>query len=300
MRLGHFEQLDPQAHQRQIQNQQHHVADVERCNQRPHQSGRAGEELRAGLNAVALECAHEHGCGVRCRDAEREQRNQGRSNGSIVGRLGASHAFNRAFAEFFGVLRELFFSSVGEKSRNLAAACGDRAEGNANGCAAQPCRPRAFPLGGSHMHLAHRVLKLDFFALVQREIQRFANRKQADRDQYNLNAIEHFRDTAGVARLSGDLIEAHQAHGQANEERHHATQDAAAQHRTHRAKRQHHEQEILRWPEFDGMLCDEGRSDGDDNSRNRAGHERANRRGGQSRTGAPRFGHFVAFHRRDQ
>ena len=48
--LRDLQQLDPQAHQRQVQHQQHHVADVQRRDQRPHQrrrclrtaAGRAG------------------------------------------------------------------------------------------------------------------------------------------------------------------------------------------------------------------------------------------------------------------
>jgi hypothetical protein len=35
--FGNLEQLDPQAHHGQIQHQQHHVADVQRGNQRPNQ-----------------------------------------------------------------------------------------------------------------------------------------------------------------------------------------------------------------------------------------------------------------------
>jgi hypothetical protein len=47
--LGDLQQLDPQAHQRQVQHQQHHVADVQRGDQRPHQRRRGAEQLGPGL-----------------------------------------------------------------------------------------------------------------------------------------------------------------------------------------------------------------------------------------------------------
>ena len=61
-----------------------------------------------------------------------------------------------------------------------------------------------------HVHLAHRVQRGLAAALVQRVVERLADREQADRDQHHLDAVEELGDAAGVAHLAGDLVEADQ------------------------------------------------------------------------------------------
>ena len=89
LRLRDLQQLDPHADQRQVEHQQHHVADVERGDQRPDQRRVGVEQLRPGLDAVVLERAEQDRGGVRGRDAERQQRDQRRRDRRVVGRLRA-------------------------------------------------------------------------------------------------------------------------------------------------------------------------------------------------------------------
>ena len=58
-----------------------------------------------------------------------QQRDQGRRDGRVVGRLGAGHALDGAGgAKLFLVLGELLFGGIAEESRDLAAAGRDGAE----------------------------------------------------------------------------------------------------------------------------------------------------------------------------
>jgi hypothetical protein len=53
-RLGNFQQPGPHGRQREVQHQQHHVADVEAGDQSPHQIGVGREQQRPRLQVVLL------------------------------------------------------------------------------------------------------------------------------------------------------------------------------------------------------------------------------------------------------
>ena len=60
-RSWHQHHLGPQGRKRQVQHQQHYVADVEAGDERPHQIGPRREQQRPGLQPVLLEGGEEHG-----------------------------------------------------------------------------------------------------------------------------------------------------------------------------------------------------------------------------------------------
>ena len=93
------EEPHPDAGQRQVQDKQHEVADIERGDQPPDELGVAVEQERAGLQVVVLERREQHGGGRRRRQAEREQRHQHAGGGSVVGGLRSGDAFDGAVPE---------------------------------------------------------------------------------------------------------------------------------------------------------------------------------------------------------
>ncbi len=196
------------------------------------------------------------------------------------------------FASFFSV-------GVAQEGRNLGAAGRDAPERRADRGAAQPGGNGALPVAAGHVDLAQAVLGFRHPSLVQGCVQHLGHREQADRNQHDLDAVEQFGHAQGVAGLAGNLVHAHQSHGQAEEQGRHAAQGALAQHRTDGGEGQHHQQEILGRPELDGEFGHIGREQRDDHGGDGSGHERADGRGRQGGAGAPALGHLVAFHRGD-
>ena len=151
------EQAHPEARERQVEHQEHHVADIERRDQAPDQVGIAREQQRPRLQAVLLERDQHDRGGRRRRKSERQQRHQHAGHRRIVGRLRAGDAFDRAFAELLRIFAELLLDRVREEGRDFSAAGGQRAERKSDGGAAQPRLPRSSPfLGGHPDAAAHR------------------------------------------------------------------------------------------------------------------------------------------------
>ena len=118
---GNVEQAHENADQRQIQNQQHHVADVHAVNQTPDQVRTVLEQQWPGLNAVHDESAHHDRCGAAAGHAQGEQRHHGAGRVGVVGGLGAGHAFNGALTEFFGIFGQPLFGRVRQQRGDGAA-----------------------------------------------------------------------------------------------------------------------------------------------------------------------------------
>ena len=135
-RLRDREQPHPQADQRQVEHQQHHVGDEQARDQPPDQIGLLGEQQRPGIEAVLLEAGEHHGGGGRGRQAERQQRHQRAGGGGVVGGLGPGDALDRALAELLRMLGELLLGRIGQEGRDLGAARRQRADREAE----QRCR----------------------------------------------------------------------------------------------------------------------------------------------------------------
>ena len=297
--LGYLEQLDPQAHHGQVQHQQHQVADVERCDQRPHQRRRRGEQLRPGVDAVVLEGAQQHRCGVGGGNAQRQQRYQRRRHGGVVGGLGAGHAFNRTFFAKLGLvvaLGQLFLGGVAQERRNLGAACRNAAKGRANHRAAQPRGDGALPVARRHVNAAHGVARFDHAALVHGGIQHLGHGKQAHGHQHDVDAVQQLDLAAGVARRARNLVHPNAARRQPDKQRRDAAHRALAQHRAHGGKGQHHQHEVFGRAQAHGKVGHVGRKQRHHHGGDGARHERADGRRGQRRTRAAVLGHLVALH----
>jgi hypothetical protein len=102
--LRNLEHLHPDPDQRQVEDQQDHVADVEARDQAPHQLGLRLKEERAGLDAVVLECAQQDRRRGGGGNAERQERDQHAGRRSVIRRLGPGDALDSALAELVGML----------------------------------------------------------------------------------------------------------------------------------------------------------------------------------------------------
>ena len=95
----------PDARERQVQHEQHRVADEQTRDQRPHELGLRREQQRPRLQAVLLKRREQDRSRGRGRHAERQQRHEHARGRRVVRGLGPGDAFDRAVAEFLGVAR---------------------------------------------------------------------------------------------------------------------------------------------------------------------------------------------------
>ena len=94
------QQADPDADHRDVQRQQHDIADIGRRDQAPENFRVLGDQQRPGLDALHQH-RRDHQCGDRREgNAECEQRHQRGGGGGIIGGFGPGDAFDRAAADF--------------------------------------------------------------------------------------------------------------------------------------------------------------------------------------------------------
>ena len=116
------EQPHPQADQRQVEDEQHHVADVEARDQPPHEPRLVLEEERSGLESVLLKRGQQNRRRGGRRQAEREQRHERAGRGCVVGGLRSCDPFDGAVAELARIARQPPLDRVREERRDLGAA----------------------------------------------------------------------------------------------------------------------------------------------------------------------------------
>ena len=167
--VGHLEEAHPQPDQRQVDDQQHEIADPHRRDHAPEQVGLLGHDLRTRDDAVDGHGADHQGHHRVGRDAEREQRNEGRLGAGVVGRLGPRHALDGAASEARGVLGELLLQRVGGERAEHGAVAGQQAEQASPGTCRARSAWRALPevlaigqqIADGSMHDVARLLRLE-------------------------------------------------------------------------------------------------------------------------------------------
>ncbi len=115
--IGNLQDLDPDADQGQIEDQEDDVADVEAGDHPPGDIGVLLEEKRAGDEPVHHEGPHDHRDGGRGRDAQGEQRDEGPVGVGVVGRFGTRDPFDHAGAEPLRIFGDLLLGDVRQKRR---------------------------------------------------------------------------------------------------------------------------------------------------------------------------------------
>ena len=159
-----------------------------------------------------LEAGQHHGGGGGGRQAERQQRHERAGGGRIVGGLRPGDALDGALAEFLRVLRQPLLGRVGQEGRDLRAAGGKRADGESEGRSAQPGLPRALPVLLGHPERAADGLELLLMDVAARgDVERFADREEADGQRRHLDVVVELRHAEAQAGLAGEDVDADEA-----------------------------------------------------------------------------------------
>src|SRR5262249_38864114 len=295
-----LQELHPDRDQRQVEHEQHDVADEEGGDQAPDQLRLRLQQQRPRIDAVALERRKHDRGGGRRRQAEREHGYQDARGRGVVGGLRTGDAFDRAFAELLRFRRELLLDIVAQKGRDLGAARGHGPDGKPDGGPAQPWFPRPLPFLERHPERARERDDLVLAeAVARRDVERLPDREQTHRHHDDIDAVEQFRKTEGEARLAGLQVDADETQPDAEEQRRQSPHGRRAQHGRYRYEREHHEREIVGGSELERPIHHHGREEGDTEGADRAGNERADGRGRDRRAGAAVARHLVTLERRD-
>ena len=295
--IGHLQQLHPHADQRQVDDEQHEIADPHRGDEAPEQVGLGFHHAGAGLDALDDQRAdHQRHDGVGG-DAQGEQGDEAGLGGGVVGGFRAGNTFDGAEAELVPALRHLAFHHIAAEGSERGATTGQNAQEGANDRATQHrwCgaaelflgQPQAADLVGQH--------RARFGAFeVQHD---FGDAEHAHGDGHEADAVGQFRDAEGEALLAGLHIGADQA--QRHAEDHHADglhHRALGEHRGDDQAEQH-EREVIGRAEAQRHLREQRAGSGDQDGAHGAGEKAANGGGGERGTGAAIAGHLVAFQR---
>ena len=147
---------------------------------------------------------------------------------------------------------------------------------------------------------AHRLELVLLLVAARGDVERFANREQADRERRHLHAVQQLRHAERQPRLAGEPVDADEAERQPDEQAGEAADRRIAEGRRHGDEGDAHQREIVLRAEAHRDLDQPGRQKHDAERRNRAGDERADGSGGERRPAAAGLGHLVAFERRRQ
>ena len=126
--VGDLQHFDPQADQRQIEDQKHGIADRHAAEQAPENIRRIFDKQRSGRQAVDHQRAKDQRCHRAGRQAQAQQRDPAAAARRIICRLGRGHAFDSAAAEFFRMLGNLFFDRIGGERGDDDVQSGNRAD----------------------------------------------------------------------------------------------------------------------------------------------------------------------------
>ena len=210
--------------QRQIQRQQHQIADVHGDDDAP-EHGRFGiQEMRPRLNAVAQHHAQQHGRGAGTRNAKRQERHEGTAAGGVVG------GFRRGDAP--GAVRlvvalEALLQIEGEKARQRGAGTRQHADEKAEYRTAPHCWGHRFGVarvqaGVGDVGRWRGVLPRHHHA------ERFRQRKRRHRHEDETQPVRQFKAAEGKALHTSGLIRTNGAEHQADESGRQRAQDLPA------------------------------------------------------------------------
>ena len=176
---------------------------------------------------------------------------------------------------------------VREERRDLGAAGGQGADREAEERAPEPRLPGPAQSSRVIQRAARQRVHEDLAAAVPaRHVDRLADREEPDQDDDQLHPVQQLRRAERQPRLPGLGVDAHDAEGEAaKRDTKPRTLEAPRTHETD-VKATHHEREVVGGPEHEGQLGHRRRREGQHDGGERAGDERADRRGGEG-GGAP-------------
>ncbi len=233
------------------------------------------------------------------RDAQREQRDEGRLRAGVVGGLRTRHALDGAAAEARGVLGELLLERVGGERPEHRAVARQQAQNRSEQRAARDRGSGLLEVLAARQQLADRPVH-DVAGLRALQIaQDLREAEHAHGEDGDIEAVGDLGPAEGETLLAalevgadGGEEDAHQDHG--DRLRHRA---ARQHHGEHEA--QHHEGEVVRRAEQQRPGRHRHGQRGDDEGGGAAGDERADGGDAEGHAGAPLLGHLVAVERGD-
>ena len=216
---------------------------------------------------------------------------------ALLADFGPRHAFDRALAEALGRARDLLLDRIGgERGEDVAAARQDAEQGAKRGAAqyrrcdaAQilPARHEAAEVADRHVTL---VLLLEI-------AQDLGDAEHADGDGDEVDAVGELEPAEREPLLAGVDVGADQPEQQPEHDHGERLEDRAVRERDRRDQAEDHEREVFGGAELEGDRGQRRREQHQDQGRDRAGKERAERGGGQRGTRAALPRHLVAVDR---
>src|SRR5690606_22550796 len=101
------------------------------------------KQKRSRLDVVLLKPGKHHSCRCRCRQAERQKRNERTCSRRIICGFRTCHTFNGTVPKFLGLGSELALDIVAEEGRNFRTASWQGPNREPDRCSTQPRFPRA-------------------------------------------------------------------------------------------------------------------------------------------------------------
>ena len=150
--VGDPQQVHEHADQRQVEQEQHQVADIHRRDEAPEHVGMVVDQVRPRRHAVDQERRHQHRDHRPGRQPERQHRHERAGRGGVVGGFRAGDAGDRTLAEFFRMPRKLALERIGHEARDDVRRARDDADQESEHRAARdrPSRLRAIPAASAN------------------------------------------------------------------------------------------------------------------------------------------------------
>src|SRR3990170_2623034 len=127
-RIGNTQHVDEDPDQRQVEDQQHQVADIHAGDEAPKKLRLLGDQERPRRDAMDHHRGDHDGGNGPGRNAQGEHGNKGAGGGRVVGRLRAGDPRNRAVTEALRILRKPLLHRVGNERGDDVSRAGNDAD----------------------------------------------------------------------------------------------------------------------------------------------------------------------------
>src|SRR4051812_9774869 len=283
-------------HQRQVEHEQHHIADVHARHQAPEQRGIFGDEERPRPEAPQHERGEQHRRGSRARNAEREQRHERSAGLRVVRAFGGGHALDRTLAEFVRAPRHRLLHAIRNERSNGGPGTRENADQEPEHRAVQEREAAILKVLERRQEVAQplRHGQRTAFGSALHAGQHLAKREHADGDHHEVDAREELQAPEGKARGGAEGVGADAGEPEADQHGEQRLQHRAPRKQHHHGEAERHEREIFRRTERKRYFGERRRNQHQADYAYGAGDERRDRRDAKRGPGAALAGHGVA------
>ena len=281
---------------RQIEDEQHRVAEVHARHESPEERRVLRDEERPRLEPPEHQRGEQDRGRARAWNAERQQRDERAAGLVVVGALRRGDAFDHTGAELARAPGCRFLEAVGQERCDRRAAARQDADQETDHGAVQEGEPAVLEVLRGRQEVAQPLRhRQQLRSLAQRDVgEHLADREHADRDDDEVDTGEEFHLPEGEARGGAEEVGAHARDPQADERREQRLDDRSAgeQHDQREAKR--HQPEVLGRAEREREPGERRRDQHQPEHADRAGDERGDRGDAERGAGAAPARHLVA------